>query len=418
MVISPRDQISLALIVLASLVPMSASSQEIADLVALPNDARGIALGGAMTALASGPNAIGWNPAGLFATQRREWRVDLCGQAGVASTSPEGPNPDSKVLGHWSLSHLVPQVEFVGVVQPFQFGRRRAVAGLGWRSLVAGSRESKMATTEWVAWADRHRTHVEHRVSSGDVRAVSGSLSFRARDRLVLGTTASLLHGSHLVETNDTVRFFGAPTSSTTSEEYRDQRGRLFELGALAEVTPSLRLGLRVALPHTRTGTLVRSGEPNVTFEHSLPASFAIGLGWQQSPRRTWSVDVRNEGLSASTLRDVDADTAIATSFGMADVLSLHAGFEFRESTDPRASRWRFGVFAQPSSIVDIQGQQITSLGLSVGRGWIFGRRGLDVALRYQRGSEWTRSNGSPTVTMRNSEFRMVTGILLHRTIE
>jgi len=217
--------------------------------------------GGAYLALASGPLAMGWNPAGLASMRERAMSIDgfVLSSSGEMSGLPdtifiEG-QPPFGIENYEDRLGGVNGFGFAGIAGPLaQIGSRPLVAGLAYRrhTEVAYGTESilEMQLVDGTGFPLIIGLDNQER---GSINSYTLGLAYEVISTealsVALGATGNILQGRHRGESSMRLNITGFDPANTT---YRmDYKGFATELGAQAQVSEYVRLGAWVGLPYT-----------------------------------------------------------------------------------------------------------------------------------------------------------------------
>lgn len=357
--------------------PALLGAQSTPDRMQSGNGARARAMGDAMTAAVSDATALGWNPAGLTLIQRPE--IAYVGALRLVQPDPRFDGP----LFAYSAVQVSPvtvPVSFASLAVPVQLGRMAVVGALAYRAMHDWSFREDVRS--YFEDGDVLASLREVSTREGGVYAVSTGLGVSFAERLRIGATANFMMGK--TENTYNRRLLGTPpitpSNTTTNSQTRGYSGTSIDLGAIVHLGQRWRVGTRVGLPFERESEFV-SATTNVRSRLEAPMTYAFGVMFNPKAGSVWSFDVRHEPWTEA--RTVNLATSASAPSADFDITSFHFGYEGNEDFRGTRVSTRAGLFYRPSAYGDVDDKQVKAIGGSLGRGWRWGRVGLDLTGSY-----------------------------------
>lgn len=392
---------------MAALLPLHLGAQANPDRSLSALGARALALGGAFTAIADDATAISWNPAGLATLEKRE--LLLVGNLRFVQPDPRFEDATFD-FASVQVSRTASPITFASFVMPMRIGGFSVATGIAYRAMHDWTRAEELRTyysngTESAAIKERH-------ARTGGVYAFSPSVAVGVGRFLQVGATANVLTGQS--DFQSTVTRSGSITSpgtTVTRSSAGDYRGTALEAGVLVRPTRGTRVGLRAALPYSRTSTST-SGSTSSTTRLDIPMTFSAGFAVLPADGHVFAIDVRLEPWSKAQLLTENGDSVLNAQPYAHDLTSFHVGYE--RNVDYRGTRvaTRLGAFSKPTAFNDAEGNQIRGIGASIGRGWRGRRFGSDLTLSYTLFSEHARLvTGTGRYATVDQEVQMTYGV-------
>jgi hypothetical protein len=316
-------------------------------------------MAGAYLALASGAEALAWNPAGMTARETATLAADFYSSSSSGSTSGfplrfEQDLPGTPPLFVATYDENLKSRYRFGLIgasgTPFALAGRAIHVGLAYRrhtnvaypeEIVSELRFVEGTTTVPVVVANDNQ-------ESGAIEAATFGAAVEVAPGLSLGASANYLTGSLEADLATFVNVPGAGGQTTAEGSFTsDYKGISFEIGGRADVGPLTVAGW-LGLPHTVEVTNGRlesrsieiPGQPQFVtvgslggYDLDVPLFFSLGAAFRLGSRLTVAADVNSRpwGDAEVSYHDLDVDTSPnATSFYPAkDVQSFHAGVDY-----------------------------------------------------------------------------------------
>jgi hypothetical protein len=385
------------------------------DITLNGNGARAAGMGYAFTGVADDATAIAWNPAGL--TQLYSMEASLIGRFGFGflSTNYTDFNPEVKIGSKFQLN-------FVSFAMPFNVGEFNVVGGLAYRRMFDFTKDVTITIDEQIMGERIFMESISD--NAGGVNAIAPALGVQLNDMFSLGATINILTGSTDYSSSYEEEIFGVNQSyeSSYTESYS---GVAVDIGALVKPNPKFSIGASLKLPYTLGTEVDEEGETsNVDVE--MPFMFDLGIAWRASDKVTLAADYKHRPIADIIIKsEYDGETNEYKPFSKADNqdlnddlsgTSFHAGMEYLAQSGDNVMPLRLGVFTQPTTTTDVNGDQISFLGLAAGMGIVLNNIVLDGSFEWIIGSYVgdTEGDTDDDVTYTSNEFRITIGAVLH----
>jgi hypothetical protein len=386
------------------------------DITLNGNGARAAGMGYAFTGIADDATAIAWNPAGL--TQLYSMEASLIGRFGFGflSTNYTDFNPDVKIGSKFQLN-------FASFAMPFNVGEFNVVGGLAYRRMYDFTKDVTITFDEEVMGQSIFIESISD--NSGGVNAIAPAFGVQLNEMFSVGATFNILTGSTDYSTSYTAEYLGVSESEESSytESYS---GLAIDIGALVKPNPQFSVGASLKLPYTIGAELEEEGE-TMNVDIDMPFMFDIGLAWRASDKFTLAADYKNRPIADIVYKSEYAgETTEFKPFSKDDNedlnddlsgTSFHAGMEYLAQTGNNVMPLRLGVFTQPTTTTDVNGDQISFLGLATGIGLVLNNIVLDGSFEWIIGSyvgALEGDNNDEDVTYTSNEFRVTIGAVIH----
>jgi len=335
----------------------SLSAQNAANLFFNANGGRAAALGNAYTALSEEVLALAWNPGGLG--YLRSYASSVVGRFGFGNSTITGFEQHG--IDSWNVDlDSWTQLNFIGVVVPFEIKDVNGGAGLAFRRIYNLTKEQKheIKTSEG-------DTYSYYDNSDGGIDAFTLAVGVRVHKTVSLGLTLNYLLGSVDGFKNLNINNQNDPSNYIT---YHNQySGFSAEVGVMAKPMDLFSLGAHFIIPYTVTEDTAGSG----SVELGVPMSYSLGLAVFPTDYLVFSLDFRNQPISSVTVNGIN----LKSLYGTEDTYSFHVGGEWQ--TEKMA--YRLGYYKSKETKNILNPDQVFTGGVGIK----FGTFIINAALEY-----------------------------------
>jgi long-subunit fatty acid transport protein len=377
----PNICLAAALVAVLAAAPDPAVAQEVPDITII--GARARAMGGAHTAVASGVDAIAWNPAGLAEIDHGTIEADLrlnfgSGDIGEGVTAFDAGNVGSvPVVGFEDTPGTKFTYYMLGGAAPLPvegWGEKLGLVGAaGYRRMIdLLFRQEQLLLFDPGDGSSTPFEHIDD--SEGGVDAITLSIAAKPHPRLAVGLNVNFLDGFVEEVDEQVVAFQGQVFFDIEETQRFSISGHSFEAGARLEVTPQITVGatlrpgynLDLKGEHSRLRTFSLPGtgigvpDTLITFfpddrTNQIPTFYGLGAAIRPRPQVLLAADFEYRPWDDSDIvlhtdgGDIDIDT------GLYETHSFRVGGEY--TFDPGGEVMvpvRLGFRTTPTTLANV----------------------------------------------------------------